>query len=134
MIYNFDDLTFQVLSAGVFSHNDGTFCVSGRPYAALSYRTKGEADFLIGEQSFTSFRGDISFIPAFSDYKVSYKKSESIVIHLTGANYDTAENFAFDAGSLFYEKFKTLSDEWPNLLASTVQNRSYMTFCRPPLT
>ena len=74
MIYNFDDLTFQVLSAGVFSHNDGTFCVSGRPYAALSYRTKGEADFLIGEQSFTSFRGYISFIPAFSDYKVSYKK------------------------------------------------------------
>lgn len=112
MIYNFDDLTFQVLSAGVFSHNDGTFCVSGRPYAALSYRTKGEADFLIGEQSFTSFSGDISFIPAFSDYKVSYKKSESIVIHLTGANYDTAENFSLNADALFYEKFKTLSDEW----------------------
>ena len=112
MIYNFDNLTFYVLSAGVFSHNDGTFSVPGRPYAALGYRTKGEADFLIGSKSFTSSAGDISFIPAFSDYTVSYKKSESIVIHLTDANYDTAENFSLNAGSLFYEKFKTLSDSW----------------------
>ncbi len=112
MIYNFDNLTFQVLSAGVFSHNDGTFSVPGRPYAALGYRTKGEADFLIGGKSFTSYAGDISFIPAFLDYTVSYKKSESIVIHLTDVNYDSVENFSLNAGSLFYEKFKTLSDSW----------------------
>lgn len=112
MIYNAENLTFQVLSAGVFSHNDGSFSVPARPYAALSYRTKGEADFSIGDKSFRAAPGDISFIPAFSEYNVSYKKSESIVIHLTEVNYTAAENLSLNAGALFYEKFKALSDGW----------------------
>lgn len=112
MLCNFENLTFQVLSAGVFSHNDGTFSVPGRPYAALSYRSEGEAEFFIGDESFKTTPGDISFIPAFSEYRVSYKKSESIVIHLTDVNYTSAENLSLNAGTLFYEKFKTLSDGW----------------------
>lgn len=41
MIYNFEGLSFQILTVDRFSHKDGCFKVKERPYAALSFRLSG---------------------------------------------------------------------------------------------
>ena len=41
MIYNFDELAFQVLTVDRFYHHKGTYSVKARPYAALSFRVSG---------------------------------------------------------------------------------------------
>ena len=70
MIYNYDDLTFQILSVGRFTHKDGVFLVKPRPYAALSFRVSGTGSFEIGDKSFTTRQGDVMFLPADTPYKV----------------------------------------------------------------
>ena len=48
MIYNFDNLSFQILTVDRFFHQKGFFEVNTRPYAALSFRVSGTGDFEIG--------------------------------------------------------------------------------------
>ena len=94
MIYNFENLTFNILTAAKFKHTDGVFKVKGRPYSALSYRTSGTGAFFTEEKSFVSSPGDIVFIPAHKDYNVRYESGESIAIHLLDCSYNCFENIS----------------------------------------
>ena len=96
MIYNFDGLCFQVLAMNRFVHQNGHFCVKGRPFSALSFRVKGSGSFKVGEKSFLVRQGDVLFIPANTPYEVEYSFSESIVLHLTHCNYAEAEAFSLN--------------------------------------
>ena len=91
MLYHFEELTFQVLNVGLYSHEDGFFSVNARPYATLSYRLSGHADFEIGQKQFAIKPGDLLFIPANIPYRVEYLASQSIVIHLPECNYGEGE-------------------------------------------
>ena len=51
MIYNFDNLSFEVLSIFRFQHMDGYFFVKPRPYAALAIRLNGSGEFNIAGSS-----------------------------------------------------------------------------------
>ncbi len=92
MICNYDKLSFCSMSIARYSHADGEFHVKPRPHAALCFRLCGTADFEVNGTCFTAKYGDMSFIPADTTYTVRYQKSDSLVIHLLGCNYHTAEN------------------------------------------
>lgn len=110
MLYNFDKLTFQILSVGNFIHTNGSFNVKKRPFAALSFRIKGTGNFSTQGITFTSSPGDILFIPNDTDYSVCYSDGESIVVHLTDCNYKHAENFSLKNPSVFQTLFKKLAE------------------------
>jgi len=112
MIYNYDDLYFQVLTIAPFSHKQGSFDVHARPYAALSFRVSGIGDFEIGEKHLITSPGDVLFLPANTSYKVNYSVSESIVVHLGYCNYFEVENICLNNSSRIESRFRHLLEAW----------------------
>ena len=112
MLYNFEELSFQILTIDRFLHKEGIFQVKERPYAALSFRVSGTGSFQIGGKSFFTSPGDVLFIPADVPYEVEYSVSESIVANLRLCNYTEPELFRFRSpaeGSLLFLQLLT---EW----------------------
>ena len=91
MIFQYNELSFQILNVGKFPHQKGVFHVKARPYAALSFRLCGEGHFEIAEKRFVAAAKSITFIPAHTPYKVEYSGGESIVFHLLDCNYGASE-------------------------------------------
>ena len=112
MIYNFDNLSFQILTIDRFLHSEGFYNVKARPHAALSFRVSGTGDFKAGNKSFLVKPGDLLFIPADMPYEVEYSVSESIVIHLQSCNYCEAEAFCVDDPSEVSLLFLRLLEDW----------------------
>jgi len=93
MLCHMDGLCFQVLSVGEYRHKDGEFAVKGRPFATLSLRVFGTAEFLCGGKSFVSRPGDALFLPAGEDYSVIYSGAgSSIAIHLKDCSCPETEH------------------------------------------
>lgn len=112
MIYNFEDLSFKLLTVARFVHQKGSFNVKARPYAALSFRVSGTGDFEIGAKQFVTKPGDVLFLPANTPYKVEYSVSESIVVHFDRCNYSEVENICFDNSSKIGICFERLLEAW----------------------
>ena len=112
MIYNFDELNFQILSVTSVEHQSGVFNVDGRPYASLSYRVKGSAEFDIDGQKYISNSGDISYIPSEVSYKVKYTGGEIIVIHFSECNYRYPETAELKNSDYVKQKFSAMLDSW----------------------
>lgn len=112
MIYNFEKLTFQILSAGKFEHKPGRYSVAGRPYAALGYRLCGSGCFKVGDTEFVSKAGDVLFIAEGAAYEVEYSTGESAVLHLTECNYQTSENISVKNNQLIAELFLDLCNNF----------------------
>ncbi len=112
MLYNFDDLSFQILTVDRFLHKEGFFRIKARPYAALSLRTKGTGAFKIGGKSFFTRPGDVLFIPADAPYEVDYSVSESIVANLRLCNYGEPEVFRFKSPAEGGLLFSRLLSDW----------------------
>lgn len=112
MIYNYDNLSFQILTIAPFFHKPGFFDVQARPYAVLSFRVSGTGDFEIGQKRFHTKPGDILFLPANTPYKVNYSVSESIVIHLEYCNYFESENICLNNPFLIDFQFQHLLEDW----------------------
>ena len=118
MIYNFDNLSFQILSVSLYKHRDEKQSVAERPYAALSYRLCGEGRFQIDGRSLTVKTGDVIFIPDGMPYEVEYSCSESIVIHLTECNYREAEVIAVEDKRGAESRFWQLLRIWQEVHSS----------------
>ena len=112
MIYNFDALSFQILTIDRFYHQKGFTNVKARPYAALSFRVNGTGDFKIGNKHLQVKQGDVLFIPSGASYEVEYSVSESIVIHLQDCNYEEAEAFCLENPTEISLLFLQLCKEW----------------------
>ena len=112
MIYNFDNLSFQILTVDRFLHKNGIFEVKSRPYAALSFRVNGTGAFEIGNTRLISKPGDVLFLPANTPYKVEYSVSESIVVHFEHCNYFEAENVCFENRLEIATRFQRLLEAW----------------------
>ncbi len=112
MIYNFDDLMFQILTIDRFHHKDGRIYVKARPYAALSLREKGTGTFNIGDKIYHTKPGDVLFIPADTPYEVEYSTSESIVVNMSFCNYSEVEVFDLQAQSGVSVMFTLMLEEW----------------------
>ncbi len=112
MLYNFDDLLFQILTIDRFFHKEGTFNVNARPYAALSFRESGTGTFKIGNKILHTKSGDVLFIPRDTPYEVEYSTSESIVVNMEFCNYSEAEVFELQSKSGVAVLFSLLLTEW----------------------
>ena len=112
MIYNFDNLSFQLLTVDRFYHREGFFDVKARPYAALSFRISGTGAFEIGAKRFITKPGDVMFLPANTPYKVEYSVSESIVVHFDQCNYSETESISFENSSKINLCFEHLLEAW----------------------
>ena len=112
MIYNYEDLSFQLLTVDRFFHREGFFDVKARPYAALSFRVSGTGKFEIGTKRFTTKPGDVLFLPANIPYKVEYSVSESIVVHFDRCNYSEVENICLENSSTINIGFENLLEVW----------------------
>lgn len=112
MIYDFDELSFQVLGVLKIEHPKGFFKVKGRPYSALSYRVSGTADFCSNGERMTSNPGDVFFIPEGTPYDVLYSGGEMIVVHLIDCNYHLAENIAVSNSAYVADRFSALLSDW----------------------
>ena len=112
MIYNFTNLSFQILTVRRFSHREGFFKVKSRPYAALSFRVSGTREFEIGTKHFITKPGDVLFLPANTTYKVEYSAGESVVIHFDQCNYSEVENICFENSSKISFCFEHLLEIW----------------------
>ena len=112
MIYNYPELSFQILSVGYYKHVDGVFNVAARPYAALSFRVSGRALIEVQNKSFISLPEDVLFLPSGAPYIASYQQSESIVVHFKSSNYEEAESFSVGKEAGLSARFTTLLDEW----------------------
>jgi len=112
VIYNFDNLSFRILTVDRFLHREGFFDVKARPYAALSFRVSGRGDFEIGTKHFVTNPGDVFFLPANTPYKVDYSISESIVIHFDNCNYSEVENICFENSAAIKLCFENLLKSW----------------------
>lgn len=112
MLYNFDDLMFQILTVDRFDHKDGLVSVKERPYAALSFRESGTGTFKIGNKILHTKPGDVLFLPADTPYEVEYSTSKSIVVNMSFCNYCEAEVFSLPSRSGISVLFSILLEEW----------------------
>ncbi len=112
MLYNFDALSFEILSIFRFRHEDGAFSVKPRPYAAFAFRLHGSGEFNIEGGHMAFSEGDIVFLPSDIPYGVKYSDSETIVAHLLHCNYRDPEVFHPENSALFRAAFLQLCEEW----------------------
>lgn len=112
MIYNYDELAFQILTIDRYTHEKGTYNVKERPYAAFSLRLSGTGAFEVAGKRFVTSPGDVLFIPADTPYMVEYSVSESIVVHFKSCNYCEAENISVDNSPAIGFLFRQLLREW----------------------
>ncbi len=112
MIYNYDLLSFQILTVEHIAHPNGSFFVKARPFAALSFRLGGKGQFEIDGKNLVAKVGDVMYLPAGKSYRVDYSFSEFIVVHLPNCNYTEAEVIQIpDRGSI-EALFVRLQDAW----------------------
>ncbi|MBQ9085963.1 MAG: helix-turn-helix transcriptional regulator [Clostridia bacterium] len=112
MIYNFDELSFQILTMDRIQHKEGYFDVKGRRYAAFSFRVFGTGEFEMMNKRFVTAPGDILFIPANMPYKVNYSVSQSIVVHFHNCNYAEAENISVENRTAVECQMERMLRDW----------------------
>ncbi|MBR2988103.1 MAG: helix-turn-helix domain-containing protein [Clostridia bacterium] len=112
MIYNFETLSFQILTVDRFFHREGFFNVKARPFSALSFRINGTAVFEIGNTRLLAKPGDVLFLPANTPYKVEYSVGESIVVHFEHCNYFEVENACVGNSLAIGVRFQHLLEVW----------------------
>ncbi len=125
MIFNYDSLSFEILSVERVKHKDGTFSVKERPYAALSIRINGKSSFTIDNKHITAKTGDILFIPANKIYEVKYSGSEYIVVHLIECNYTEAESITPNNKDALLSIFVQMLEHWRKRKSSN-KAKSYL--------
>ena len=113
MIYNFDSLSFQVLTIVYSKHTDGFYEVKKRPYAAISFKIHGSAEFEMLGKKLSVNEKDIVYLPANRDYEVQYfEPNDSVVIHLAECNYQEPECIRVSNSELTEQLFLNLLDNW----------------------
>ena len=112
MIFNYDLLTFQVLTVEHIRHPNGAFHVKARPFSALSFRLDGKGEFDIEGKRLVAKAGDMMFLPAGKSYKVEYSCSEFIVVHMPNCNYSEAEIIEIKERPVIEAKFMRLLEAW----------------------
>jgi len=114
MLYNFDNLSFQILNINEYSYENGNFDVKGRPYAAISFRLSGSDIFRFAGQQLQANPGDILFIPAHTPYKVEYSACKIIAVHLLDCNYTVPECITPTDKRLITSRFLGMLNTWNN--------------------
>lgn len=73
-------LSYNIISVLKLHWPSGSAYAGGRPYHALSVRLEGEADFTSAGKTYSPVRGDLIYIPKGCDYKITAKRSETVIV------------------------------------------------------
>ena len=73
-------LSFNIISVHKLHWQSGSELVRGRAYHALSMRLEGEAEFSREGEEYRVERGDLIYIPKGCDYRISSKRSETVIV------------------------------------------------------
>ena len=89
MIYNFDELTFQILTIDPYTHEKGVFNVKARPYAAFSLRLSGTGSFEVAGKRFVTSPGvNTSKLPVLSN-----EEKQELLIKIKNGDTEAREKF-----------------------------------------
>lgn len=86
-----------------------------RPYHALSFRSKGESIFTIGEKKEKKVTtGDILFVPYHLGYKLNAKEESLYCVHFTADNLPTDNIYIFSPTDkqIFERLFSDMYNSW----------------------
>lgn len=112
----FETSDFSVNSISAFKLNWGAkVSVSDiRPYHALSFRIKGNAKFIHGEDVTNVKTGDIVFVPAFYNYTLDSGEEEVCVIHFNSNEKlpQKIRKFTPEATSYYEKRFNEIYNVW----------------------
>ena len=114
MFFECNNLKINILSVLSLSWQESDAYAAGRPFNALSYRIKGNADFMHSGKTIHVNSGDIIFVPQNYDYHLFAHDEKLIVIHF---EIENQSEFDIDLitpvdSSYFQKKFYTLYDLW----------------------
>ena len=112
MLYNFDNLSFHVLSVMRIRHRAGFFSVKKRPFGAISYKIDGTGDFDVKGRRFSVGPKELLYIPADVDYQVNYSANDSIVIHIADCNYSEPECITLENHAAIEQLLFKMLNEW----------------------
>ncbi len=112
MLFNFDRLSFQILSVSRMRHANGSFRVAPRPFSAIAFRINGQGSFRMENTVFTAQQGNVSYFPGGMGYEAEYRDSEIFLIHLTDCNYTVPENIQLHHPEYISLLFKQLLEQW----------------------
>lgn len=131
MIYNFDGLTFQILTVDRYFYREGFFDVKPRPFDALSFRISGRCEFEVVNKNFVVEAGDVLFMPANTPYRVQSTAGESVFVHFVECNYREAEKISVQNPAEVEICFIKMLDAW-NKERSVNQAKAnvYDIFCK----
>lgn len=112
MLCTMENLMFQLLSVGQYTHTPGYYLIKGRPFAALSLRLTGEARITVAGETFRSLPGDVLFLPESVDYAAEYTAGESIAAHLLACNATRPENLSTPEKTQLQALYSMLFSLW----------------------
>lgn len=81
-------ISYNIISVLKLHWDRGSAEATDRAYHALSIRLDGEAEFECGDERYTVSRGDIIYVPKGRNYRITSKKSESVIV----VHFDIADN------------------------------------------
>lgn len=131
MIYNHNNLTFNILSANIYIQAPGIYKIKPRAFSALVYRVSGTGKLSTAEKTFDLTAGDIFYMPANVGYNAEYFSSNKLLcIHFTDCNYPTAEKITSKNQALFRREFESILSDYKrhlsvNLIKSAVYRLLY---------
>ena len=114
MFFEQDDLSARLLSVLSLSWEEVGEKSDLRPFHALSFRVKGNAEFEQGEYSWKAGDGDIFFVPAYFEYELRAKNEELFVIHFESDAIPADKICKFHPKNPWYfeELFRELFSDW----------------------
>lgn len=114
MFFDRGDLKINILSVLSLSWRETNAYAAGRPFDALSYRNRGNADFTYSDKTLHVQSGDVIFVPRDLDYHLAAQDEELTVVHFeieNAAEYDI--DLITPVDSLYFKKkFDTLYELW----------------------
>ena len=114
MIFEKEDITFQVLDVLFFDENNTYIRNSGRNYHALSFRTSSDTEMVTEKNSYHLGNNWVCFVPRNVDYTRIAVRDTMIVIHLNITNdyVDDVECFAAKNPDVYRNLFEKVLLCW----------------------
>ena len=110
-------IKFEIISALSLSWGADAAYAKPRSFHALSYRKKGEAEFIHGEKTFKVSEGEIIFVPKNYDYTIKPLKNEEVaVVHFDSDDESLNEIEVFRPvhSEVFSDLFSKIYETWLN--------------------
>lgn len=114
MFFETNDFSINSISAFSLKWGEKTESSDIRPYHALSFRVRGDAEFIHNKDIVKVKTGDIVFVPSYYHYTIASGEEEVFVIHFTTEEKmpPKIKKFTPEAVSYYEKRFTELYNVW----------------------